>query len=215
MSVTPRKETMCQACFGYIHDSLVSPVEHQSPYAKHIHAKSLKAVAEQLTQYLIRCSTSFKQGDLFFICPERLKHSDPFIQSQQHDEFIWTLFLKFHPNHKEDLTAAIDLLLDNGVIRKTAAPHQLAELFLKLKFHEILKVINMIHYEHSNKINPPNQPRTGNVPAWKIAMLKAKSQGGTWIDHFKVSIAAIPPLPPNEKLSIRVPLSIDDDPLYW
>jgi hypothetical protein len=202
---------MCDACYGLIHDILVSPLPASSPFHKHIHKPSMARAAPKLAKVLCRVLQTFKQGELFFICPTMFIHPDPLIQSHDHDAYIWRQFQNYYPANTPDLSHMIDILVDEAVIRKTAAHHQMAEIYMKSQFHSILKLVKDIHHEHSNKIHPPNPPSPGPVPKWKLEQLKSKNKKVSWI----VIPTPQPVVGPGIPLRIQVPKSIDDDPLYW
>lgn len=169
---------MCDACYGLVHDMLVTPLALENPMRPYVHQKSLLAAGPAVAECFAHIVHHFKYEKIFFITPDMLLYDmDIFSKMTIEAEFIHKKMTTLYRRYTTDFNAAVDICLDHNVFRKTVARDQLAKQFLMIRLTLMLKTIPEIHHNHMTKPPYINASSPGPVPAWKIAQVKAKARG--------------------------------------
>jgi hypothetical protein len=89
-----------------------------------------------------------------------------------HDEWMWIKFKEINEEEYRDIDHAIQLCMDNMVVKKIPCKEQLLEHFFMYKLRHLLLVLPDIHNEHTNKTQFENQKSPGPVPQERIDYLR-------------------------------------------
>jgi len=89
-----------------------------------------------------------------------------------YDEFIWNKFRGMSEEDFKELNHAIQICMDNMVVRKIYCKEQLLEHFFMHKLRHLLEVLPDIHKEHTEKKGYVNVKSLGSVPQDRIDYIR-------------------------------------------
>jgi hypothetical protein len=104
-----------------------------------------------------------------------------------YDEFIWNKFRGMSEENFKELNHAIQICMDNMVVRKIYHKEQLLEHFFMHKLRILLIVLPDIHKEHTEKKEYVNVKSLGSVPQYRINQIR-KNAGLLVNDYVSISI---------------------------
>lgn len=135
-----------------------------------------ECVSRALTKYtkdpsLIHCFQLFRetyektQEVLDIVEPTNIPKE---CKEQRYDEWIWNKFKEMNNDEFNELNYAIQICMDNMVIKKIKCKEQLLEHFFMHKLRHLLLVLPDIHKEHTEKKKFENGKSLGSVPQHRI-----------------------------------------------
>lgn len=160
---------MCNMCYSYIHDTILSPLANTHPLKTHIHMPSLDSCIHKLVPQISRIISMIPSG------------LTPFAEILTTEEYIDSI-IQVCPDTLPEFHYATLICIDASVPRKTKHPIDTIQQFVDIKLHIILKHILKIHHEHTYK--PPHCKirSLGSVPEWKLSELRSKYGTNTLSD---------------------------------
>lgn len=179
---------MCEKCYSYIYDFIITPLSINHLLRGHIDEKALKrcshevsdCISRALSKYtidthLIHCmkifrdayKTNIKVLDMIqrIEIPENCKE-------HKYDEFMWNKFKETNQEDFKELNHAIQICMDSMVVKKIQCKEQLLEHFFMHKLRILLLVLPDIHKEHIEKKGFQNVKSPGSVPQYIINQIR-------------------------------------------
>lgn len=89
-------------------------------------------------------------------------------KEQRYDEYMWTKFKELNPDNFREINHAIQICMDNVVVKKIHCKEQLLEYFFMHKLRILLIVLPDIHKEHTEKRGFDNGHSLGSVPQERL-----------------------------------------------
>jgi hypothetical protein len=93
-------------------------------------------------------------------------------KEQRYDEWIWNKFKETNQEDFNELNHAIQICMDNMVVKKIKCKEQLLEHFFMHKLRFLLHVLPDIHKEHTEKKGFDNGRSLGSVPQHRIDYIR-------------------------------------------
>jgi hypothetical protein len=171
--------TMCDMCYGYMYDVIMSPLHTNHVLHKHIHQPLLLQHAEEITHCFQRALNTFDNDPLFFIIMDEsdeciTAEMDYILKEQCEDKWVWTKFSQLYPCGAVEVKYAIQICLDNYIFRKTSEPTKSVEAFLIDRLRLFLSMIPDIHMSHTVKCKLEPYHSLGPVSLDEIANIRSK-----------------------------------------
>jgi len=171
---------MCEMCYGYIYDCLLSPLSRKHILSGYIHTPSLMRCVDELTKCFERVVNEFDNDEFFFINLEdddldiALDNThDINVKEYLIDEFIWNKFNQLYSKASTDLEYAIQICLENSITRNVFLREQFITQFCMFKLRLLLVIIPELHKDHTEKRNPEKVNSSGPVPLEKITKIRS------------------------------------------
>jgi hypothetical protein len=194
---------MCEKCYSYIYDLIMTPLSTNHLLRGHIDEKALKrcshevsdCISRALSKYtrdahLIHCMKIFKEAyETNLKVMDMIQRMEVLDVSKEHkyDEFMWNKFKETSQDDFKELNHAIQICMDNMVVKKIQCKEQLLEHFFMHKLRILLIVLPDIHKEHTEKKEYMNVKSLGSVPQYRINEIRRKA--GLLVDeHVCISI---------------------------
>lgn len=194
---------MCGKCYSYIYDLIVTPLSMNHLLRGYINEKALKrcshdiakCVSRALSKYItdvevIHCMKLFKdayeKNIKFLDMIQKIEFPD---NSKEHtfDEFMWNKFKETNGEGFKELNHAIQLCMDNMVVKKIQSKEQIIQRFFMHKLRILLNVLPDIHKEHTEKTGGYNGKSLGSVPLYRINQIR-RNAGLKVDDHICIAI---------------------------
>ena len=194
---------MCGQCYSYIYDFILSPLSTSHLLYGYINYKSLNKCSHEVAdcisralqeyvnnQALIDCFKLF--GETYKANVEIMELYDKIVipkecKEQRYDEYIWIKFKEVNQDKLSDLNHAIQICMDNMVVKKIKCKEEILEQFFMHKLRDLLYVLPDIHREHTEKKEYVNVKSLGSVPQHRINQIRRKA--GLLVDeHVCISI---------------------------
>lgn len=175
---------MCEKCYSYIYDCILAPLPINHVLRGYIDNKSLKTclheVAECISRVLKECVNNRKLIDCLNLFGETYEVNQEVLSTivpkeykeQKYDERMWNKFKEVNQDNFKDLNHAIDICMDNMVVKKNQSKEQILEHFFMHKLRHLLFVLPDIHKEHTEKRGVYNGKSLGSVPQDKINYIR-------------------------------------------
>ena len=140
--------------------------------------------------HLIHCMKIFKEAyETNLKVMDMIQRMEVLDVSKEHkyDEFMWNKFKETSQDDFKELNHAIQICMDNMVVKKIQCKEQLLEHFFMHKLRILLIVLPDIHKEHTEKKEYMNVKSLGSVPQYRINEIRRKA--GLLVDeHVCISI---------------------------
>lgn len=153
---------MCNMCYSYIHDTILSPLAITHPLKTHIHLPSLDSCIHELVPQISR---------IISMIPSALTS---LAQTTLITEEFMDCIVEVCPETLPEFHYATLICIDASVPRKTMHPIDAIQQFIDIKLHIILKQILEIHHDHTHKPTPCKMGSLGSVPEWKLSEIRSK-----------------------------------------
>jgi len=194
---------MCEKCYSYIYDFIVSPLSTNHLLHGRIDYKSLDRCSHEVADCISRALKDYVNNktliDCFKLFRETYETNIEVIEifdkievtkeckEQRYDEFIWIKFKEVNNEEFKEINHAIQLCMDSMVVKKIQCKEQLLEHFFMHKLRILLNVLPDIHKEHTEKKEYLNLKSLGSVPEYRINQIRRKA--GLLVDeHVCISI---------------------------
>jgi len=179
---------MCEKCYSYIYDLIMTPLSMNHLLRGYINETALKRCSHQVTDcvsralsnyirdaHLIHCMKIFKETyetnikvlDMI----QRVEVPDD-CKEHKYDEFMWNKFKGTNEENFNELNHAIQICMDNMVVKQIQCKEQLLEHFFMHKLRILLIVLPDIHKEHTEKKKFDNGKSLGSVPQHRIDYIR-------------------------------------------
>ncbi len=158
---------MCEKCYSYIYDFIVSPLSTNHLLHGRIDYKSLDRCSHEVADCISRALKDYVNNktliDCFKLFRETYETNIEVIEifdkievtkeckEQRYDEFIWIKFKEVNNEEFKEINHAIQLCMDSMVVKKIQCKEQLLEHFFMHKLRILLNVLPDIHKEHTEK----------------------------------------------------------------
>jgi hypothetical protein len=164
-------------CYGFIYDILTSHLSANNLLHEYIHMPSLVRCAEDLTKCFHKAVSAFDHSIEFFKHPSEvnediLYENNPIVRGLLQDQLIWDKFNALYPKSSEELEFAIQIAIDNRILRKTTLLEENVKRFCMNKLRILLSCVPSLHRDHTNKVPFEQSKSLGPVPYIKIANLR-------------------------------------------
>lgn len=175
-----QEKQMCDMCYGYIYDTLVSPLSADHLLIKHIHRPSLLRCSTKLANCFHKALEGFDNHPEFFVNMDpddymKFKsQNDPRMREFMEDNWTWDKFYKNYPMASENLTQCKEICMDSSITRHTFAHEHVIKNFLMDRLRIFLSQIPIIHKNHTEKSSYQNVQSPGPVPIKKIIEIRSK-----------------------------------------
>jgi len=175
---------MCNMCYVHMYDILLDPLPINNILNEFINYKSLKRCMSELVQCFTKVLEGFDEGPDFFMRPQMPSTEDVLqlriyipdepseVTEFKNDEYIWNKFTTTFPNKVQELTYAINICLNESVMRKVENKEIFIKQFLMKKLRRLLSIIPISHVQHSGNYIIEKEKDLGRVPTWKLEQLK-------------------------------------------
>jgi len=179
---------MCGQCYSYIYDFILSPLSTSHLLYGYINYKSLNKCSYEVADCISRALQEYvnNQGliDCFKLFEETYKANVEIMElydkivipkeckEYKYDEYIWIKFKEVNQDKLSDLNHAIQICMDNMVVKKIRSKEQLLEHFFMHKFRHLLHVLPDIHREHTEKKGFENTKSLGSVPQHRLNYIR-------------------------------------------
>lgn len=170
---------------GYINEKALKRCSHQVT----------DCISRSLSKYirdveLIHCMKMFKESyekniklmDMI----QKIDLSDD-CKEHRYDEFMWNKFKETSEEDFKELNHAMQICMDNMIVKKIQCKEQLVEHFFMHKLRILLTVLPDIHREHTEKKVYENGKSLGSVPLYRINQIR-RNAGLPVDDHVCISI---------------------------
>ena len=194
---------MCGKCYSYIYDFIMTPLSMNHLLRGHINEKALKRCSHEVTACISRALSNYIRDAHLIHCMKifketyetNIKIQDMIqkievpndIKDHAYDEFMWNKFKGTSEENFKELNHAIQICMDNMVVKKIQCKEQLLEHFFMHKLRILLLVLPDIHKEHTEKKEYVNIKSLGSVPQYRINEIRRKA-GLAIEDHVCISI---------------------------
>jgi hypothetical protein len=201
---------MCEKCYSYIYDFILSPLSITHILNGYIDRKAFKRCSHEVADCISRALRDYVNNRTLIDCYKLFRETyvanaeimdiirpgeiPKEYREQMYDEWLWNKFNETNQEDFKELNHAIQICMDNMVVKKIKFKEKLLEHFFMHKLRHLLAVLPDIHKEHTEKIKFENVRSLGTVPQDRI-------------DH----IRRIAGLPVKEEVSISM---YKDDDLY-
>jgi len=179
---------MCEKCYSYIYDFIITPLSINHILHGYIDYKSLNRCSHEVVYCISRALKDYVNNKTLIDCfklfretyeanVEMMKLLDNTevpkeCKEYRYDEFIWTKFKETNQNEFNELNHAIQICMDSMVVKKIKCKEQLLEHFFMHKMRELLHVLPDIHKEHTEKKGYVNLKSIGSVPQDRIDYIR-------------------------------------------
>jgi len=179
---------MCGKCYSYIYDFILSPLSTNHLLRAHIHYKSLKKCSHEVADCISRAVAKYVDNktlvDCFKLFRETYEANDKVMElldcidipkgckEHRYDEYIWNKFKEVNQEEFKEINHAIQICMDNMVVKKIQSKEQLLEHFFMHKLRSLLYVLPDIHKEHTEKKGGENVKSLGSVPQHRIDYIR-------------------------------------------
>ena len=179
---------MCEKCYSYIYDFLLTPLSITHMLRDHIELKAFTRCSHEVTQCISRALKKYVEDQILVDCfklfretyEENQKVLDTLeiieipkgCKEHNYDAFIWIKFKETQPDDFRELNHAIQICMDNMVVKKIRSKEQLLEHFFMHKFRHLLHVLPDIHREHTEKKGFENTKSLGSVPQHRLNYIR-------------------------------------------
>jgi len=175
---------MCIQCYSYIYDFILTPLSVNHLLRGYIDLNAFRRCSNEVTHCISRALRDYVKDDILIGCfklfretysenqkiLEMIESSEIPKECREHnyDEFIWIKFKETHAEEFKELNHAIEICMDNMVVKKVKCKEQLLEHFFMHKLNHLLHFLPDIHKEHTEKKGFDNGRSLGSVPQDKI-----------------------------------------------
>ena len=182
---------MCEKCYSYIYDLIISPLPTKHIMHGHINDKALKRCSHDIAECVSRALKNYvdDQGMIqcFNLLRENYESSITVLdmlesntipaESKEHhyDEWLWIQFKEILSSEFSDINHAIQLCMDNMIVKKIHCKEQFIEHFFMHKLRHLLTFLPGIHKEHTEKRGFPNGKSLGSVPQDKLDQIRIRA----------------------------------------
>lgn len=175
---------MCEQCYSYIYDFIMSPLSINHLLRGYINEKAFNRCSHDVAECISRALTKYTKDTTLIHCFQLFRETYEKTQEvldvleptdipkeckeQRYDEWIWNKFKETSNDGFNELNYAIQICMDNMVIKKIKCKEQLLEHFFMHKLRHLLLVLPDIHKEHTEKKGFDNGRSLGSVPQHRI-----------------------------------------------
>lgn len=179
---------MCEKCYTYIYDLLIDPLDNDHILYGFINDKSLRTCSYDIANIVEKCLKKYMSDENIINCFKLLRKTyeenqtllrylnDGYLHSKymtyEYDKYIWEKFRDIFTSEYGELQHAIQVCMDNSVVRKVTNKEAYLEHYFMYKLHILIKNLPDIHKDHSEKRCYEVSKSLGPVPQWKIDMLR-------------------------------------------
>ena len=182
---------MCDNCYAYIYDTLLSPLSTNHLLSGFINENALRKCSHDITTCVTRSLQEFiKDQDLisqFKLFSETYKKNAKILSiimdtpehtglsEHEHDKCIWNKFKDTEPLKFSELNYAIQICMENMVVKKIKHKEEYLEQFFMFKLRLLIENLPDIHREHTEKKKYSNGSSLGSVPQEKLNYIRRKA----------------------------------------
>lgn len=194
---------MCEQCYSYIYDYILAPLSVNHLLRGYIDLKAFRRCSNEVSECISRALREYVKDEILIGCFKLFRETYEenqkilnMIQSSEipkecmehnYDEFIWIKFKETHAEEFKEITHAIEICMDNMVVKKIKCKEQLLEHFFMHKLRFLLLVLPDIHKEHTEKTVFQNVKSPGPVPQYTINEIR-RNAGLLVEDHICISM---------------------------
>lgn len=179
---------MCEQCYSYIYDYILTPLSVNHLLRGYIDLKAFRRCSNEVSDCISRALRDYVNNttliDCFKLFRETYEENQKILdmietshipkecREHNYDEFIWNKFKETSKDEFKELTYAIQICMDNMVVKKIKCKEQLLEHFFMHKLRFLLHVLPDIHKEHTEKKGFDNGRSLGSVPQHRIDYIR-------------------------------------------
>jgi hypothetical protein len=178
---------MCELCYSFIYDFILSPVPINHLVSGHIDGKSLKRCLHEVTDCISRALRGYVKDIILIDCFRLFRETyeanaeiidliEPEVpreyKEQRYDEWMWNKFKETNQEEYKELHHAIQVCMDNMVVKRVMCKELMLEQFFMHKLRNLLVILPDIHKEHSEKRVFEHVNSLGSVPQNRIDYIR-------------------------------------------
>jgi hypothetical protein len=179
---------MCEKCYSYIYDFILTPLSINHILYGYIDNKALNRCSHEVADCILRALKNYIQNNTLIGCfrlfretyEENQKILDSiemidipiYFKEQRYDEWLWTKFKEVNQEESRELNHAIQVCMDAMVVKRIKCKEQLLEHFFMHKMRHLIYVLPEIHKEHTEKKGFENIKSLGSVPQDKLNYIR-------------------------------------------
>lgn len=179
---------MCEKCYSYIYDFILTPLSINHILYRYIDNKALDRCSHKVAYCISRALKDYIQDNILIGCfrlfRETYEENQKILDSiemidgpihyneHKYDAFIWTKFKETHEEKFNELNYAIQICMDASVVKKITDKERLLEYFFMHKMRHLLHFLPDIHREHTEKKRFNNEKSLGSVPQDRINYIR-------------------------------------------
>lgn len=169
---------MCDKCYGYIYDILLTPLAINHLLNYYINKKALRECSHKVTGCFMKSLYKYINDASMIKCFKLFRETyevNRNTSEHEYDTYIWKKFKETLSDEFNELLYAIQLCIDAMVIRKVKYKEQLLEHFFMHKLRHLLLVLPDIHKEHTEKKKYENLKSLGPIPQHRMDLIRMKA----------------------------------------
>lgn len=178
---------MCDKCYGYIYDTLLTPLANSHILKDFIDPKSLKNCADKITECFAKSICNFVNNSELIYYYKMLREAyeakerangtsvHKGISEHEYDRYIWDKFKDTNKSDFRELLYAVQICMDGLVVKKLKHKEVFIEQFFMHKLRHFITVLPDIHREHTEKKKYDNVKSLGPVPQDRLNMIRVKA----------------------------------------
>ena len=194
---------MCEKCYSYIYDFIMTPLSMHHLLHGYINEKALKRCSHEVSDCISRALRDYVNNrtliDCYKLFRETYERNQTLLdmiepseipkecREYNYDEFIWIKFKETNSDEFKELNHAIQICMDSMIVKKIQCKEQLIEHFFMHKLRYLLNVLPDIHKEHTEKKVFQNVKSPGPVPQYTINEIR-RNAGLLVEDHICISM---------------------------
>lgn len=178
---------MCELCYSFIYDFILSPVPMNHLVSGHIDGKSLKRCLHEVSDCVSRALKEYVKNTILIDCyrifRETYEADAEFMdlierevpreyKEQEYDTWMWNKFKETNEEEHRELNYAIQICMDGMVVKRIKCKELMLEKFFMHKLRHLLVMLPDIHKDHSEKRVINNVTSLGSVPQDKINYIR-------------------------------------------
>lgn len=178
---------MCEQCYSFIYDFILSPVPVNHLVSGHIDSNSLKRCLHEVSDCISRALREYVKDTILIDCYRLFRETyeanvevmdlieiavPKEYKEQRYDAWMWNKFKETNQEEFSELNHAIQICMDGMVVKRIKSKEQLLQQFFMHKLRHLLVILPDIHKEHTEKRCFENVKSLGPVPQNKIDYIR-------------------------------------------
>lgn len=171
---------MCEQCHSYIYDYILTPLAIKNLLRRYIDNYTLRKCSYEVSNCISRALKEYVNNKTLIDCYKLFKETydataeiiEPEVRKEatqeRYDAWIWNKFKETNQEEFREVNYAIQICMDNMVVKKSKMNEQLLEQFFMHKLCFLLFALPDIHRDHTEKKGMDNGKSLGPVPQSKL-----------------------------------------------
>ena len=168
---------MCNSCYGYIYDILITPLPLNHILNGYINITNLTKCSHEVVNCIAKSLNELLNNIYMIEYLKRFRenYEKTKLGEYECDKLLWDKFEYVYNTEYKELTFAIQICMDNMVVKKIIHKVQCLEQFFMYKLRILITNLPDIHKEHTEKKEYINRKSLGSVPYYRIDEIRIKA----------------------------------------